>query len=126
VRKKFLIGGVILLIAVAFLSYMGFMNSATYYYTVDEILQQGDAVYGENVKIGGQIMSGSVSQESASRTLRFSITDEQQSLPVIYRGAIPDTFKVGNEIVAEGQLASDGTFQAHSLIMKCPSRYTPQ
>ena len=126
-KKKFLIGGIIIFLAIGYLGYMGFQSSATYYYEVNELLQQGSSVYGENVRVNGQVAPGSVEQEAQGRILRFTMTDIEgkESLPVFYQGVVPDTFKVGNEVVVEGQLNSDGIFQAYTLMPKCPSKYVP-
>jgi cytochrome c-type biogenesis protein CcmE len=124
-KKRFLIGGVVVFLAIAYLGYTGFQGSATYYYTVSEIMGQGESIYGENVRVNGEIVPGSVQQEALGRTLKFTISDAEKSLPVIYQGAVPDAFKVGNEVVIEGHLNSDDIFQAHTLLVKCPSRYVP-
>ena len=125
--KRFLIGGAIVFLAIGYLGYMGFQSSATYYYTVSEFMEQGDSIYGENIRVNGQVASGSVEQESAGLILRFTIIDVagEESLPVVYQGVVPDSFKVGNEVVVEGHLDSDGIFQAHTLMPKCPSKYVP-
>lgn len=127
-RRKFLIGGLIVFLAVGYLGYIGFMGAATYYYTVGELLEQGSSIYGETVRVNGQVAPGSVEQEAAGRILRFTIKDVEgeESLPVVYQGIVPDTFKVGNEVVIEGHLNSAGIFQAHTLMPRCPSRYVPK
>ncbi len=124
-KKRFIIGGIIVFLAIGYLGYMGFTSSATYYYTVSEVMEQGDSIYDENVRVNGQVAPGSVEQESGSFILRFTITEGGQSLPVVYQGVVPDAFKVGNEVVAEGQLNSDGIFQANTILAKCPSKYVP-
>ena len=127
-KKRFLIGGIIVFLAIGYLGYTGFQSSATYYYTVSEFMEQGDSIYGENIRVNGQVASGSVEQESAGRILRFTIIDVEGegSLPVVYQGVVPDSFKVGNEVVAEGHLNSNGVFQANTILTKCPSRYVPK
>ncbi|MFB0559051.1 MAG: cytochrome c maturation protein CcmE [Dehalococcoidales bacterium] len=127
-RRKFLIGGLIIFLAVGYLGYIGFHGAATYYYTVSELLEQGDSVYSQTVRVNGLVAPGSVEQEAAGRILRFTIIDVtgEESLPVVYQGTVPDTFKVGNEVVIEGYLNSAGIFQAHTLMPKCPSRYVPE
>ena len=125
-KRKFLIGGIIIFVAVGYLVYMGFAGAATYYYTVSEFMQQGNSIYGENVRVNGQVAPGSVQQEATERTLRFTIIEGEESLPVFYQGVVPDTFKVGGSVVVEGHLNSSGIFQAHTLMPKCPSRYVPQ
>lgn len=127
-KKRFLIGGIIVFVAIGYLGFMGFTSSATYYYEVSELLEQGSSTYDQNVRVNGQIVAGSVEQEAVGRTLKFTIVDieGEESLPVIYQGVVPDTFKVGNDIVVEGHLSSAGLFQAHTLMLKCPSKYVPQ
>ena len=124
-KKRFLIGGIIIFLAIGYLGYMGFQGSATYYYTVSELMEQRGSIYGETVRVNGQVAPGSLEQDVVGRTLRFTITDGEASLPVFYQGVVPDSFKVGGEVVIEGHLNSVGTFQAHTLMPKCPSRYVP-
>lgn len=125
-KKRFLIGGIIVVSAIVYLGYTGFMGGAAYYYTVSELIEQGDSICDENVRLNGQVTPGSVQQEVASRTLEFIITDGEGNLPVLYQGVVPDTFKVGNEVVIEGHLNSSGVFQAHTLMPKCASKYVPE
>ncbi len=127
-KKRFIIGGIIVILAMSYLGFMSFQSSATYYYEVSELLEQGSPIYGENVRVSGQVAPGSLEQETTGLILRFTITDvdTEDNLPVIYQGVVPDTFKVGNEVVIEGYLNSDDIFQANTLLAKCPSRYVPQ
>ncbi len=125
-KRKFLIGAIIIFLAIGYLSFTGFQSSATYYYTPSEAIAQGSSIYGENVRVNGQVVPGSVEQEAQGRILRFTISDGEMSLPVVFQGVVPDTFKVGSDVVAEGQLDSAGIFQAHTLMPKCPSRYVPE
>ncbi|MFC1987550.1 cytochrome c maturation protein CcmE [Chloroflexota bacterium] len=125
-KKKFLIGGLIVLIAIVYLGYIGFMDSATYYYTVSEFMEQGAVVNGETVRINGQVAPGSVEQGTGGRMLKFTIVDGEESLPVIYNGIVPDTFKAGGDVVIEGLLDSSGTFIANTLMPKCASKYVSQ
>ncbi len=127
-KKRFLIGGIIIFLAIGYLGYVSFMGAATYYYTVTELMEQGSSIYDENVRVNGQVAPGSVEQEVQGRILKFTITDieGEESLPVVYQGVVPDTFKVGNEVVIEGHLNSTGIFQANTLMPKCPSRYVPE
>ncbi|MEE9583145.1 MAG: cytochrome c maturation protein CcmE [Dehalococcoidales bacterium] len=126
-KKRFLIGGLIIGLAVIFLGYMGFMSGAAYYYEVGELLDQGSSIYSQAVRINGEVAPG-VEQEAKGRTLRFTIIDttgRDASLPVVYQGPVPDTFKVGNQVVVEGQYTPDGIFEATAIQAKCASRYLP-
>ena len=127
-RKRFLIGGLIVVLAVAYLAYTGFVSSATFYYTVTELAVQRGSINGENVRVNGQVAGGSVEHDTKELTLRFTIIDAEgeDSLPVVYRGVVPDTFKAGGDVVVEGYLDSMGVFQANNILAKCPSRYVPE
>tara|TARA_B100000315_G_C14245216_1_gene437102 strand:+ start:244 stop:633 length:390 start_codon:yes stop_codon:yes gene_type:complete len=125
-KRKFLIGGIIVGLAIGYLGYMGFQGSATYYYTVSELTELGSSVHGENVRVDGQVVSGSLEQESNGLILKFNIVDEKESLPVVYQGIVPDSFKPDSEVVVEGHLNSTGIFQANTIMTKCPSKYVPQ
>ncbi len=127
-RKKFVIGGVVILMALGFLLFRGFMSGATYYFEVRELLAKGSSIYNETVRVNGQVVPGSVQQRAQGTELTFRITDVNgggENVSIFYKGVVPDSFKVGEELVAEGHLGADGIFQAHSLMPKCPSRYVP-
>ncbi len=125
-KKRFLIGGIIIFLAIAYLGYTGFQSSATYYYTVSEFMELDSPVQGETVRVNGQVAAGSVQQEPGNLTLRFTIVEGGESLPVTYQGVVPDTFRVGNEVVLEGYLDSAGIFQVNTMLTKCPSKYVPE
>lgn len=125
-KKRFFVGGIIVFLAIGYLAYTGFQTSATYYYMVSEFKERESSLYGEKVRVNGQVLPGSVAREAAGRKLSFTVTEGNESLVVIYQGVVPDTFKEGVEVVVEGQLNSDGIFQASTLMPKCPSRYEPQ
>ncbi len=125
-KKKFLIGGLIVVLAISYLGYMGFESSATYYYTVSELIAQEATINGENVRVNGQVVPGSVENEPGGLTLKFTIVEQGESLPVVYHGVVPDTFKVGNDVVVEGHFNSDGVFLANTITTKCASKYVPE
>ena len=128
-KKKFLIGGIIILIAIGSLGFMAFQGAATYYYTVSEVLGKGSAMYDQNIRVTGQVAPNSVIRESTGgNILRFTLDDRDNDnvLAVTYKGAIPDAFKEGNDAVVEGKISSSGVFEAQQIIVKCPSKYEPQ
>lgn len=126
-KRKFLIGGIILFIAIGYLGFLGFSSSAAYYYEVSELLEQGDSVYEQNTRVNGKVVPGSVEQETEGLILRFTISDieNEASLPVVYHGPVPDTFKVGSEVVVEGKYTTEGIFEATNILTKCASKYVP-
>ena len=125
-KKRFLIGGIIVVLAIGYLGYMGFQGSAVYYYTASELIELGSSIYDENVRVNWQVVPGSLEQEANGLVLKFNIVDEKRSLPVVYQGVVPDSFKSDSEVVVEGYLNSAGTFQANTIMTKCPSKYVPQ
>jgi cytochrome c-type biogenesis protein CcmE len=92
-----------------------------YYLTVTEFVQQADNAAGD-YKINGKVSTGSIERMNTGMDVRFIITDGASSLPVSYHGVIPDTFVEDAAVVVEGRLR-DGTFVAHNLLAKCPSKY---
>jgi cytochrome c-type biogenesis protein CcmE len=126
-RKKFIIAGLIVLLAVGFLVYWGLGNSLAYYSTVGELMAKGDSVYGTDVRVNGEVAPGSIARDTKNLMLRFTLAGEVESLPVVYQGAqIPDAFTDGADVVVEGKLDSDGTFHADIILAKCPSKYEPE
>jgi cytochrome c-type biogenesis protein CcmE len=98
-----------------------------YHLSVGELLARGEEAYEEEVRVGGMVIPGSVNQEPASQTLRFEITDDAgNTLPVVYRGVVPDAFKPDADVVVEGALDPSGAFEATELLAKCPSKYVPE
>jgi cytochrome c-type biogenesis protein CcmE len=124
-RKKIIIGVATICLAVVLLGYFGFMGGATYYYEVGELLDRGSAVYGQTVRVHGQV-GQDVQQEGLD--LYFSLMDatgRDAGLQIWYHGAAPDTFGAGRDLVVEGIYQDNGTFKAKSMLAKCASKYTP-
>jgi len=125
-RKRFLIGGIVILLAVAYLGYRGFEGSATYYLTVSEVKEQGGRIAGENVRVNGRVAPSSVDWDAENNILRFVLVDEEKGLSVLYKGIVPDAFKADSNVVVEGGLESDGVFHADAILTRCPSKYAPE
>jgi cytochrome c-type biogenesis protein CcmE len=124
-NKKFIIGAILVLAAIGFLSVRAFAGSATYYYDVADFAKKGVSLEGKAAKVRGFVEEGSVVRQGTA--LDFRLADENRSIKVavVYQGVVPDTFKEGSEVVCEGALNQDGAFRATVLMPKCPSKYTP-
>ncbi len=124
IRARYLIGILILIPVFAHLFYAvsrsPFMN---YYISVDELTIQ--SATGKKVRVGGDVVSGSVNWNNAARTLEFQIESNGKRLPVAYRGFAPDAFRDGATAIVEGEMTRDGTFIAYSVLVKCPHQYVP-
>ncbi len=122
-KFRFIVGGVILLSVLVYLIYTGMEGTMHYYVTVSELIAKGNSIYGEEVNLGGRVVKGSIEWDRLKLKLKFSITDGKKSLPVVYKGVVPDAFKDGASVVAEGTYSPKGFFQATTLLAKCPSKY---
>jgi len=124
-RRRFLIAASVVALAMGALIFMGVRSAAMYHMEVSELLAQGSAAYGEKVRLGGKVVQGSVESSPSASEIRFSITDGTKSLPVVYQGVVPDAFRPDADVVMDGALSPSGTFEASSLLAKCPSKYVP-
>lgn len=108
--------------AVVFLTLTTFANAAEYYYNVDQIVGLTPAQAERFMQVHGTVAPGSVDWRPSVPELRFTLTWNGHSLPVVYRGVKPDVFKEGLQAVAAGRL-SGGTLVATDVTVKCPSKY---
>lgn len=124
-KVKFIVGGSIIITAIAYLAYAGMRdtNVLIYYNTPTELLAKGEAAYNKGIRISGRIEDGSISWDANKLDLNFRITDGKHTIPVTYHGIVPDTFKYGVDVVIEGKLNADKSFKATELLAKCPSKY---
>lgn len=122
-RRKWLIAAIVVFIPIVYLTYTGFTGAATYYYTVSEVMSKQSSLYGQNIRVNGEVAPGTV--ETDGLNLKFTIAEGGTNLPVVYKGAVPDSFKAGTQITIEGSLSQPGVFQATNLMPKCPSKYAP-
>jgi cytochrome c-type biogenesis protein CcmE len=126
-RKQFLIAGLVIVVALGYLGYNAFQGASMYYLTVGELLAKGEAAYGEQLRVSGKAVEGTVQADSGANVLRFSLADgDGATMPVVYEGIVPDAFKEGADVVVEGGLTPPGVFEASSLLVKCPSKYEPE
>jgi cytochrome c-type biogenesis protein CcmE len=76
-------------------------------------------------RIGGLVEEGSLEREAQGLTIRFAVTDRAQKIPVTYTGLLPDLFKEGKGVVAQGKLGPDGVFRADQVLAKHDENYMP-
>lgn len=126
-RTKYLVGGLLLMLFVGFLGFQVVQATTTtgaYYMTVAELQERAPQLYGERVRVSGNVVDGSEDWNAREITLRFAIADESAGeLPIVFYGPRPDNFQRAASAIVEGELLPDGTFQAETLLLKCPSRY---
>ena len=118
---KLLVTGGVLVAAIGYLVMAATGSSAVYYVSVSELQGGPPTASGRPVRLGGEVSPGSIRRDG--RDLQFSIADGDATLPVRFRGIVPDIFQEGITVVVEGRLEADGTFAASNLLAKCPSRF---
>ena len=122
-RKRYFIGGGILLAAVIYLLFLSFGSSVSYYVTVSGFYDREAEFRDVSVRVAGKISESPIDWNAEAIELRFVITEGGKEMPVVYNGAQPSGFRAGSSILMEGKYGSDGVFRASQLIMKCPSKY---
>jgi cytochrome c-type biogenesis protein CcmE len=122
-RKKFIVGGVIIIAAVVFLVLNTFQSTAVFYLTPGELLAQASTLYGQDIRLAGTIDKRSVDWNPETLTLKFNVFEGRDVVPVIYNGPKPDTFDLAEAVTIEGVYHEDGVFEARNLFLQCPSKY---
>lgn len=126
-QRKFLVGFGLVIAAIGYLIYTGATDATMYYLTVSELkaaIETGDVAYDENMRLHGRVVNGSIRRgDVGSLRIRFIAHEGGVQAPVVYTGVVPDTFRDDSEVVVEGGYGRDGTFNAHTLYAKCPSKY---
>ena len=115
------LGVVALGIATALLL-MAFEKNLVFFFTPSQVAAN-EAPQGKTFRIGGMVVNGSVKRDGVD--VHFVVTDTAKTIPVVYRGALPDLFREGKGVVAQGQLGADGVFRAREVLAKHDENYMP-
>lgn len=101
----------------------GMSGNQTYYKSIDELHKMGPKGFGERVRVGGNVESGSI--QRAGHEIHFVLLENNLKLNVAYTGSdpLPDTFRDGAQALADGKLGADGVFRAGKIQAKCASKY---
>jgi len=122
-RIKLLVGGAVIVAALAWLGFVGFEESKAYYITVDEYHSLKGEIGDKTFRLAGDVVEGSIDRSKPQ--MEFLIASSETAIKVRYVGSdiIPDTFTDGSKALVEGTIAPDGTFQARNIQAKCASKY---
>lgn len=124
INPKLLIAGVAILIAVAYLIFSAMQGSAaSYFVTTSELQAQAAKMDGQRVRVGGNVVPGTIEKGSPGEPIRFVVGDGTTTFPVVYTGVLPDIFADNTQVVVEGTYHAGGGFQADTLLTKCPSKF---
>ena len=147
-RRKFLLGGLLIVAAVVYLIVSSTKASAQYFLTVDELMARKESLMGKNVRVSGAVIGDTIEYDAQQLELRFvvahvpgdndeiaaqgglaaalhqAVVDPHRTrMPVVYYGPKPDLLRNEAQAIMTGHLGEDGVFYAEELLLKCPTRY---
>jgi cytochrome c-type biogenesis protein CcmE len=114
--------GVVALGIATTLVLMAFEKNLVFFFTPSQVAAN-EAPQGRTFRIGGMVVAGSLQREGIE--VKFAVTDTAKTIPVVYRGALPDLFREGKGVVAQGQIGPDGVFHAREVLAKHDENYMP-
>lgn len=123
-RLVLVILAVAAMIGAALLAMWGLSDRASFFVVPADIAARRVAT-GSPVRLGGMVEKGSLVRAADGVSVRFRVSDGAAAVPVTYRGILPDLFREGSGMVAEGRLAADGSFVADTILAKHDERYVP-
>ncbi len=120
-KRKFIIGGLVILAALAYLVYSGVSQSVVYFVTPSEL--QAAPIAGKAYRLGGMVKPGTLTWDPKKIELSFILSDGQASVPIKHKGTPPDLFAEGRGAVVEGTWNSEGYFKAGLIMAKHSEEY---
>jgi cytochrome c-type biogenesis protein CcmE len=123
-RIAMVLGGLAALAVAAALILSAFQQNLVFFFTPSQVAAN-EAPQGRTFRIGGMVETGSVKRQPDGVTVQFIVTDTAKGIPVLYRGVLPDLFREGKGVVAQGRLGADGMFQASEVLAKHDENYMP-
>jgi len=117
-------GGLALLVGAVALVLTAFQQNLVFFFTPSQVVAN-EAPQGKPFRIGGMVEAGSVKRLPDGITVAFRVTDTAQSIGVVYKGILPDLFREGKGVVAQGRIEPDGTFRASEVLAKHDENYMP-
>lgn len=123
-RIAFIVVGLAGLSIAAYLVANAFRNNLVFFFSPTQVAAK-EAPVNRTFRVGGLVQEGTLKRDPDGLTVRFIVTDTAQSIPVVYKGILPDLFKEGRGCVAQGKLGTDGVFRAEQVLAKHDENYMP-
>ncbi len=123
-RAVWIVAGLSALGAAAALVLNAFNSNLVFFFTPSQVAAH-EAPRDRAFRIGGLVEAGSVVRDKDALTVRFKVTDTVQAVPVVFTGILPDLFREGKGVVAQGRIGADGIFQAREVLAKHDENYMP-
>jgi cytochrome c-type biogenesis protein CcmE len=119
-----IVAGVALVAIAAALVLNAFRGNVVFFFSPSEVVAKQAPQKGD-FRIGGMVEKGSLKKSADGLTVQFVVTDTAKSIPVVYKGILPDLFKEGKGVVTQGNLGADGVFHANQVLAKHDENYMP-
>ena len=123
-KLAIIVAGVSALGIAAALVLNAFESNLVFFFSPTQVAAN-EAPKHRSFRIGGLVEQGSVKRQSDGVTVHFVVTDTAKTMPVVYKGILPDLFKEGKGVVAQGKLGQDGVFRADEVLAKHDENYMP-
>ena len=123
-RAGWIVAGLAALAIAAALVLNAFQSNLVFFFTPSQVASN-EAPRDRAFRVGGLVEEGSVVREKDALTVRFRVTDTAKTIPVVYTGILPDLFREGKGVVAQGKLGADGVFRASEVLAKHDENYMP-
>jgi cytochrome c-type biogenesis protein CcmE len=123
-RIAFILGGVAALGIAAALVLSAFQQNLVFFFSPSDVAAQKAPLH-KPFRVGGLVEEGSLRRQADGLTVHFKVTDTARAIPVVYTGILPDLFKEGKGVVAQGRLGDDGVFRATEVLAKHDENYMP-
>lgn len=101
-----------------------FQSNLVFFFSPTQVVAN-EAPVGKSFRIGGLVEEGSVQREDEGTTVKFAVTDTSEAIQVVYTGILPDLFREGKGVVAQGRIGKDGVFKAEEVLAKHDENYMP-
>jgi len=123
-RALWIVAGLGALGLAATLVLNAFQSNLVFFFTPTQVAAN-EAPKDRAFRIGGLVEAGSVARANDGLTVRFNVTDTAKTIPVVFVGILPDLFREGKGVVAQGRIGPDGTFKAAEVLAKHDENYMP-
>ena len=123
-RLAIIVAGVVALAVAAALVLNAFQSNLVFFFSPSQIAA-GEAPKDRAFRVGGMVQAGSLKRLGDGLTVEFIVTDTAKNIPVTYKGILPDLFREGKGVVAQGRLGPDGVFRASEVLAKHDENYMP-
>jgi len=120
----FIVAGLAGLGVAAALVLSAFQNNLVFFFSPSQVAAK-EAPVNKTFRVGGLVENGTLKRDNDGLTVRFTVTDTAKSIPVVYKGILPDLFKEGKGCVAQGRIGDDGIFYADQVLAKHDENYMP-